>query len=76
MRELPQSIQPDGIYQTNDVADFWMMSKPARQAWYRVLNTQFSGNAAKVGAHFVLSGSTALASLVLIATHDPESPEP
>ena len=64
MREPPQPIQPDGIYQSSDLADFWMISKEKRQEWYRVLDANFRDQAAKVGSHYVMKGRTVLASML------------
>lgn len=63
MRNIPPSIEPDQIYRSDELAEFWHISKDNRQKWYRGLKDSFQTTTAKVGDHFILTGRDALASL-------------
>lgn len=71
MRNLPPSIEPDGIYRSDELAEFWHISRDNRREWYRVLRSKFETTAAKVGDHFIVTGRDALASLCLSSAGTP-----
>lgn len=63
MRQLPQSIQPDGIYRSDELAAFWELSREARLAWYQTMSVSTEKGIAKAGNHYITTGMSALTSL-------------
>lgn len=67
MRQIPPSIRPDDIFRSDELAEFWQLSRDSRRDWYRTLDEQFKTTAARAGNHFVVTGRDALASLAISA---------
>lgn len=71
MRNLPPSIEPDGIYRSDELAEFWQISRDNRRDWYRVLRASFETTAARIGDHFIVTGRDAVVSLAMASSGAP-----
>jgi len=73
MRQLPQAIQPDGIYRSDELAEFWQMSRLTKAPWYRVLRVSVDPEVGRAGDHYIITGRAALATLAKAGSESSDS---
>ncbi len=59
---VPEGLDPARIYYSEHLAEFWQLSRTAKERWYSVLRQ--TDEAAHAGHHYVATGEIAFAALI------------